>query len=63
MTVIEAPTLRASVVKENMSGGTATVKRHILHSPLDLLARNAKNPAAAAARAADRHKKDSGEEN
>jgi len=63
MTVIESPALHASVVKENMSGGKATVKRHDLHSTLDLLARNAKNPAPAATRAADRHKKDSEEEN
>jgi len=62
MAVIEASTLRTTAVKKQLSRGKATVQRNVLHSPVALLEQHGAKEAAAAARVADRAKKDAEKE-
>jgi len=60
--VIRASTKRTAAAAAHLSKGKATVRRNVLHSPVDLLAQHAAKVAAEAARVADRATKEAEKE-
>jgi len=60
--VIRASTERTAAAAARLSKGKATVRRNVLHSPVDLLAQHAAKVAAEAARVADRANKEAEKE-